>query len=424
MVYTSPSTPTTEQFDEAFFQPAMTLLHDYCRQKQVGGVLPDARFLRLGLERCLGSFDSGRDFLQYESDNGRDLARATFFDALHQPRRLEVITEVSERLVRLAAKRLESVDWLKDVPGLEGRSVWAVDGHQIEHACHALRDAKDRRVPPGSLYALNLRQGLVHALAPHQGDGKRSHEVKVFKKVLSGHIARSAIPARAILVADMAFIDNGYWTRLRLASPDAPALITRQKENMNPLSYGQIPFDRNDPFNAGVLGYEMVGFDNCLPMYRVTYRDQQNGADFVFLTTDSTLAPGVVALLYRLRWKIEKTYNTCKSKLHQTKAWANGTVAQEIQSHLTAITHNLLALLLQRLSDDHDITEKKLVAVHDKAAAKRTKDAVAEHPFFLIARLALQLSCQFIRTVRNLLLHPRPWKDALPLFKLRLHYYI
>lgn len=416
--------PRSDLFDKAFFQPAMTLLHDYCRREQTGGVLPDARFLRLGLERCLGSFDSGRDFLQYEADQGRELHRATFFDALHQPRRLEMIAEVSERLVRLASKQLGSVDWLKDVPDLQGRSVWAVDGHQIEHACHALRDAKDRRVAPGSLYALNLRQGILHALAPHQGDGRRSHEVKVFKAVLSGHIARRAIPDRAILVADMAFIDNGYWTRLRLASPGAPALITRQKENMKPLSYGQIAFDRNDPFNAGVSGYEMVGFDNCLQMYRVTYRDPQTGTDFVFLTTDSTLSPGVVALLYRLRWKIEKTYHTCKSKLHLTKAWANGTVAQQLQAHLTAITHNLLALLLHRLCDDHDITEKKLVAVHDKAAAKRTRDAVPDHPFFLIARLALQLSCQFIRTVRNLILFPRPWEEAVALFRLRLHTYI
>ena len=424
MVYKTSTTPASGQFDEAFFQPAMTLLHDYCRDEQIGGVLPDARFLRLGLERCLGSFDSGRDFLQYEADQGRELHRATFFDALHQPRRLKVIAEVSERLVRMAAKQLGSVDWLKDVPGLEGRSVWAVDGHQIEHACHALRDAKGSRVPPGSLYALNLRQGILHALAPHQGDGRRSHEVKVFKSVLSARIARGAIPDRSILVADMAFIDNGYWTRLRRGAPGAPVLITRQKENMNPLSYGQIPFDRNDPFNAGVLGYEMVGFDNCLQMYRVAYRDPHTGADFVFLTTDADLPPGVVALLYRLRWKIEKTYNTCKSKLHLTKAWANGTVAQQLQSHFTAITHNLLALLLHRLSDEHDITEKKLVAVHEKAAAKRTKDVVSDHPFFLIARLALQLSCQFIRTVRNLLLHPRPWGDAIALFKQRLHHYI
>jgi IS4 transposase len=41
-------------------------------------------------------------------------------------------------------------------------------------------------------------------------------------------------------------------------------------------------------------------------MYRVTYRDPHTSAELVFLTTDFTLSPGVVALLYRLRWKIEK----------------------------------------------------------------------------------------------------------------------
>ena len=53
MIYNPPALPPEVQFDEAFFQPAMTLLHDYCRQEQTGGILPDARFIRLGLERCL-----------------------------------------------------------------------------------------------------------------------------------------------------------------------------------------------------------------------------------------------------------------------------------------------------------------------------------------------------------------------------------
>jgi hypothetical protein len=54
MIYNLPATPASLQFDEVFFQPAMTVLHDYCRREQTNGVLPDARFLRLGLERCLG----------------------------------------------------------------------------------------------------------------------------------------------------------------------------------------------------------------------------------------------------------------------------------------------------------------------------------------------------------------------------------
>ena len=37
-------------------------------------------------------YDSGRDFSQEVADEGEPLARATFFDALHQPRRLVAST--------------------------------------------------------------------------------------------------------------------------------------------------------------------------------------------------------------------------------------------------------------------------------------------------------------------------------------------
>jgi len=39
-------------------------LHDYCRTELTDTALPDARFIRLGLRRCLDHYDSGRDFLQ------------------------------------------------------------------------------------------------------------------------------------------------------------------------------------------------------------------------------------------------------------------------------------------------------------------------------------------------------------------------
>lgn len=411
-------------FDGEFFRPALTPLHDYCRAELTAGALPDARFIRLGLRRCLDHYDSGRDFLQELADMGAPLARATFFDSLHQPRRLVILAEVAARLAADAAKALAEVDWLASVPGLVDREVWAVDGHQIEHACHALRDGKQARVPPGCLFALDLHQGLMHALDAHQGDGRRTHEIKAFRACLPAHLARKRRTRRPIIVADMAYIDNPFWTRLRLGDANSPVLITRQKDGMNPFSYGSQFFDRTDPLNVGVLDYEMVRFDHALNLWRVTYKDPENGAEFVFLTTDGTLLPGVVALLYRLRWKIEKTFNTFKSKLHLTKAWANGNTAQEIQAHFSVLTHNLLALLLHRLETDHDITEQKLAARHEAAAEVRTARGILHHPFYFIAKLALQLSCQFIRLVRNLIRHPLPWNEALPLFKLRLAAYI
>lgn len=411
-------------FDGEFFRPALTILHDYCRSELTGGALPDARFIRLGLRRCLDRYDSGRDFLQELADLGEPLARATFFDALHQSRRLAIVAEVAARLAAHAATELAEVDWLASVPGLADRDVWAVDGHQIEHACHALCDAKQAHVPPGCLFALNLHQGLIHMLDAYQGDGRRTHEMKAFRACLPAHLERCRLPGRPIFVGDMAYIDGPFWTRQRLTRAKSPMLITRQKDNMKPLSYGSLPFDRANPLNAGVLDYEMVGFDNCLNMWRVTYKDPENGAEFVFLTTDGTLLPGIVALLYRLRWKIEKTFNTFKSKLHLTTAWANGNTAQEIQAHFSVLTHNLLALLLHRLDAEHAITEQKLIERHEVAAAARTARGIPHHPFYLVAKLALQLSCQFIRLVRTLLNRPLPWREALPLFRLRLTTYI
>ena len=424
MDYTPADIKRLSLFDAEFFRPALTPLHDYCRAELTDGALPDALFLRLGLRRCLDHYDSGRDFLQELADLGTPLAHTTFFDSLHQPRRLVIVTEVAARLAANAATALTAVDWLASVPGLVDREVWAVDGHQIEHACHALRDGNHARVPPGCLFALDLHQGLMHALDAHQGDGRRTHEMKAFRACLPAHLAHRHRPRRPIIVGDMAYIDNSFWTRLRLADANSAVLITRQKDGMKPVSYGTQLYDRSDPLNLGVLDYELVGFDNALNMWRVTYKDPETGAEFVFLTTDGTLLPGVVALLYRLRWKIEKTFHTFKSKLHLTKAWANGNTAQEIQAHFSALTHNLLALLLHRLDADHAITEQKLVARHDAAAAERTASGLPRHPFYFIAKVALQLSCQFIRLVRNLLRRPVLWSQALPLFKLRLTAYL
>ena len=56
-------------------------------------------------------------------------------------------------------------------------------------------------------------------------------------------------------------------------------------------------------------------------------------------------------------------------------------VAQQMRAHLNAITHNLMAILVQRLAADYNITENKFVAVHHKAAAKRIKNRVFDPPF-------------------------------------------
>lgn len=92
--------------------------------------------------------------------------------------------------------------------GLQGRSVRAVDGHQVEHACHALRDTKDRRVPPGSLYALNLRQGSLSGPA----------------EFTSNSMDRSPVPPQALALLRPAYSKTTLRHRPRIKAANTDAL--------------------------------------------------------------------------------------------------------------------------------------------------------------------------------------------------------
>jgi hypothetical protein len=64
----------------------------------------------------------------------------------------------------------------------------------------------------------------------------------------------------------------------------------------------------------------------------------------VYLSSERTLEPGLLVLLYKTRWEIEKVFDETKTKLAEKKSWATTTTAKEMQSHFVAIVHNLLLL--------------------------------------------------------------------------------
>ncbi|MFA5265425.1 MAG: transposase [Opitutaceae bacterium] len=267
-------------------------------------------------------------------------------------------------------------------------------------------------MPSGMTYGLCLHTGLMRPMAQFQGDGKRSHEWPVFKK----HWRKWVYPEKRrylpVVVVDPAYIDQQYWfmqKREKLA-----VFISREKENMKPTVMGFFPYDPADPVNLGVIADNCAGYSNVI-MRRIEYQDPITKERFVFTTTDNTLRPGVVALLYLMRWKIEKCFDVFKNKVHAQKAWANGPVAAMQQAHFMALLHNLLTVLLHDL-EAAGIHEEKIERRHIKAP-----DPVPSHRMIRHARV---MTCQFIRLVRNLLPREMPWDEALPLFKQRLLCYL
>ena len=151
-------TPSPLLLDE-LLAPAHHVMENYTRSGRACPGISDRDFVRLGFQRTLGQARSGRDFLQQQQECfDTDIARGSFFDSLHSPRRLRFLDEVAWQLyVRgRRSRQTQEEDLLGAFPQLAGRAVWAVDGHKIEHACHALRDAKERHVAPNTLYLLCL----------------------------------------------------------------------------------------------------------------------------------------------------------------------------------------------------------------------------------------------------------------------------
>lgn len=219
--------------DESFYEPALRLVRDYCRQRRDDLGLSDEQFLRSGIQRVLGQCDSGRDFLQARQDRGEALKRSTWFDALHSKRRAAMVAEVATRSYEAFTLYLAQRDWLAAFPELKDRAVWAVDGHQIAHACHAPTGSKDEYVPVGELYGMCLHSGLLRAMAPFQGDGVRRHEFPVFKENLPRWVGRDRSKVVPIIVGDPAFIDILYWWEQRHRRQ--AVVITREKANMKPM---------------------------------------------------------------------------------------------------------------------------------------------------------------------------------------------
>ena len=88
--------------------------------------------------------------------------------------------------------------------------------------------------------------------------------------------------------------------------------------------------------------------------------DKATGKEFVFLTNlPVDVPPGVVALLYRMRWDVEKVFDELMNKLGEAKAWASTAVAKEVQAKMLCLTHNLLLLLEDEVEKDGGVANEK-----------------------------------------------------------------
>ena len=386
--------------------------------------LGDEAFLRVGVSRVLSQAKSGRDFLQIHAESGGERIEVSlFFDLLNSDRRLGLCSEVNRLLC--TAVGLQCPDPFASIPELQGFDLYAGDGHYIEASAHDERFDGVKQ-PVGNFYIFNLRsRALQHfelGLTDKNTERKKEHDMHAIKRVGLAALRFDAKKGRKVIIVwDKAGIDFSHWNK---AKERGVYFVSREKDNMRLETVEVLEIDKTNSCNEGVLSDEIVVSTQKIVLRRIIFVDVVSGVEYTFLTTNLKLAPGLIALLYKRRWDIEKAFDETENRFQEDKAWAKSPTSKRIQAEFICITYNLLLLVEERL-DTHegirnqpeiDRRAKRQAGLEAELARKRQKLPYIHRVINRITQRGVKL----IRWIRNHLYSPQYWEEAID--KLRFAY--
>ena len=419
-----PENPLPQLLDEVFFAPLREVMEDGLKTRSCK-VLEDLPFVAMCVLRVLQSSKSGRDFIQsHGMPNLPGLNLANYFGSLGSKRRLALITAADLAMTaRLLPVLRAHHDQLACLPELDDWEVWAGDGHAIAHATHDPRNGKGTHSPVHAIYKLDLRTGwagFIDLVRPT--DTGVEHEITTLKRQDKNQLRCGAPKGKSTLMNyDKAVVDFQFAYNLKQSK--SIYLVTGWKDNFAPMTVMPRPIDHSNPANALVIADETVYFNNTPGTWRrITATCPDSDELYITLTNEITLPPGVLNQVRRLRWNIEKIFNQHERKLEEAKAWTANEIGKRIQAIAICIAHNLLRLFGAKLAHEEGIVDTKVIRAWHQRLAKRAKIAAQagrELPLKLYQDLyrPTEVSLQFIRWLRSMLLRATCYREALALLR-------
>lgn len=407
--------PSLSPLFQRFFQPVADAYSRSCKRYDCQE-FSDLDFVEMGINRCVSASGTGRDFLQFHGDNGRKTVNVDLhFKALKSERRLANLQSINALVTPLLDQHVE--DAFASIAELDGFAIYAGDGHYHSGAAHdAKRESSDgvmKKLAVGHFFILNLRNhGMSHlAMADQSGTRKGEHDMHAIKRAKIKDLRMGEPQGRKVILAwDKAGIDFVFWQKAKKTA--GLYFISLEKSNMKLIGCGHRPFDRNDLRNAGVIDDELVGpgGGNGEVFRRITYIDPVTATRYVYITTEMTLPPGILALIYKQRWDIEKVFDEFKSKLEETKSWASSETAKTMQGQFLCLVHNLMLLLESELLTGEGIDNDK---ERVRKASRKTEalEKGANYVATMIQRFTVR-SLKYIRWLRNFTYQKVPWSAA------------
>ena len=388
--------------------------------------LPDIDFVLACIVRGFSKVDSGLDFLQhYEQVYGIKLCRSNWFNACSSPRRCQMLEAVSPFFQIVLKEHMASLgnNYLENLPGVERASVNAYDGHFMRRSVHSETEDKDATKTPtaGFIFGIDLSCGLLEPLKVVSDGSRTQNEIPYFKEWYEKLFVERKISGMRITVYDRAMAEFKFWANEAKAER---YIVTRSKTSFRFDAKKILTWDKHDSINEGVLSDSMMSkkVSGRNAKFRVIkYYDPVHDHTYSFLTTlPTTVAPGVVAELYRRRWQIEKVFDNTKNDLKELKGWGKSKESLIVQMHVIAAVYNLMRLfhemnIVENPKGTHESQEKhesRCESIEEQLKAQGLK----LNPLFAIGHL-MRLSCKTIRSFQNFLITQRPIKGLFKALK-------
>lgn len=360
---------TSSEVRQQFLQPLRTV-YDQATTLRKCPAESDWDWLTKGVDRVLSHSRSGRDFIQtFQLFWERELQVGPYFDKLASLRRLGMVAECSALLRRrVDAARLSPLARFESLAQFD---VYAGDGHYLEAATHDPMIG-DTHWATGHFFALNLKsQSLFPLVLADRATRKKEHDLRALKRQSVAMLRQGAGKSRKVLwVWDKAGVDFHFWQERKASGI---YFLSLRKEGMCLEMEKERTIDLPQPINQGVTSDRVMLDRRGIRVREITYCNPCDGQVYVYLTSEMTLEPGLLVLLYKTRWEIEKVFDETKTKLAEKKSWATSDTAKEMQAHFVAIVHNLLLLL----ADWHEAQGVENTAEKERRA-KRQEQQKAE----------------------------------------------
>jgi len=365
-----PQAGTSSEVRDFFFQPLTEVLESGIGFRKCP-ILSDPEWIYSGVERVLSSVQSGRDFLQrFFKWLPSGIAVSPYFKALKSSRREEKVAQVDLLLRQLADQRLPNP--FKIFPELDGFDLYAGDGHYVENATHDPKTG-DTHWPTGHFFAMDLKTQTLRSLCVADRQGrKKEQDMRALKRFDREQLRQGAAVKRKVLwVWDKAAVDLNFWKK---SKQSGVYFLCMKKENQCLERVKEREIDFEQKINEGVQWDHVVVDRRGIQIREIGFYNPSEGMHYVYITSEMTLEPGLLVLLYTIRWGIEKIFDETKNKFNQQKSWGTSESAKKTQAHFVCMAHNLTLLLEQRLESEHGIRNEAEI----QRKQKREEDLVQE----------------------------------------------